>query len=38
MDNAAFHQGKAMQKMIKDSGHNLLYLPLYFPDLNLIEK
>lgn len=29
MDNAAFHKGKDMQKMLEDSGHSLLYLPPY---------
>ena len=38
MDNAAFHKGKHMQKILKDSGHTLLYLPPYSPDLNFIEK
>jgi transposase len=38
MDNASFHKGADMQKLIKDSGHRLLYLPPYSPDLNPIEK
>ena len=38
MDNAAFHNGVEMQKLIKDAGHTLLYLPPYSPDLNPIEK
>lgn len=38
MDNAAFHKGKDMQKIIQDAGHTLLYLPPYSPDLNPIEK
>jgi transposase len=38
MDNASFHKGKEMQKMLEDSGHTLLYLPPYSPDLNPIEK
>jgi transposase len=38
MDNAAFHKGKDMQNMITESGHILLYLPTYSPDLNPIEK
>jgi len=37
MDNAAFHKGKDIQKIIEDCGHNLLYLPPYSPDLNPIE-
>lgn len=38
MDNAAFHKSKDMQKILEDSGHTLLYLPPYSPDLNPIEK
>ncbi|WP_006289453.1 transposase [Holospora undulata] len=38
MDNAAFHKGKDLQKILEDAGHSLLYLPPYFPDLNQIEK
>ena len=38
MDNASFHKGKDMQKMLEDFGHILMYLPPYSPDLNPIEK
>jgi transposase len=38
MDNASFHKGQEMQKIIEDAGHTLLYLPPYSPDLNPIEK
>ncbi|MEM6339074.1 MAG: transposase [Pseudomonadota bacterium] len=38
MDNASFHKGKDMQKMIEDSGHILLYLLPYSPDLNPIKQ
>jgi transposase len=38
MDNASFHKGVDMKKSIEDSGHELLYLPTYSPDLNPIEK
>ena len=38
MDNATFHKSAEMQKAIEDSGHTLLYLPPYSPDLNPIEK
>ena len=38
MDNAAFHKGADMQKLIELSGHTLLYMPPYSPDLNPIEK
>ncbi|ETZ04641.1 transposase [Holospora undulata] len=36
--NATFHKGKAMQKMLEDAGHSLLYFPPYSLDLNPIEK
>ncbi len=38
MDNAAFHKGKDMKKIIEDARHALLYLPPYSPDLHSIEK
>ncbi len=38
MDNATFHKGEEMQNLLQDSGHTLLYLPPYSPDLNPIEK
>ena len=38
MDNASFHKGEKMRKAIEESGHTLLYLPPYSPDLNPIEK
>lgn len=38
MDNATFHKGADMQQLIAGSGHTLLYLPPYSPDLNPIEK
>ena len=38
LDNASFHKGILMQKMIEEAGHSLLYLPPYSPDLNPIEK
>ena len=38
MDNATFHKSQKMQKIIEDSGHTLLYLPSYSPDLNPIQK
>lgn len=38
MDNASFHKGEEMQNVIAESGHTLLYLPPYSPDLNPIEK
>jgi len=38
MDNASFHKCKDMKAMIEESGHTLMYLPSYSPDLNPIEK
>jgi len=38
MDNATFHKGLDIQKIIEDSGHTILWLPPYSPDLNPIEQ
>lgn len=38
LDNATFHKGLSMQRILKDAGHILLYLPPYSPDLNPIER
>lgn len=38
MDNASFHKGSEMQKILAEAGHILFYLPPYSPDLNPIEK
>ncbi|CAK0776747.1 hypothetical protein CCP3SC1AL1_860001 [Gammaproteobacteria bacterium] len=37
MDNAAFHKRLDIQKAIRDTGHALMFLPSYSPDLNPIE-
>ena len=37
-DNASFHQGVNLQKLIEGAGCQLLFLPPYSPDLNPIEK
>ena len=37
MDNATFHKQPEMQHALSASGHTLLYLPPYSPDLNPIE-
>lgn len=37
LDNATFHRRQDIQKVIKDAGHTLEYLPPYSPDLNPIE-
>ena len=36
-DNASFHKGGMIEKIITDAGHILEYLPTYSPDLNPIE-
>ena len=38
MDHATFHKGLDIQKTIEDSGHTILWLPPYSPDLNPIEQ
>lgn len=38
MDNATFHKGAEMREALKKTGHTLLYLPPYSPDLNPIEN
>lgn len=38
MDNASFHHSERMTQMCVDAGVNLVYLPLYSPDLNRIEE
>ncbi len=37
MDNASFHKGGKIVKMIESAGCKVLYLPSYSPDLNPIE-
>ena len=37
LDNARFHQSPTTQKLVKDAGCQLLFLPTYSPDLNPIE-
>ena len=38
MDNATFHKRKDTIYAIEKSGHRILFLPPYSPDLNPIEK
>jgi transposase len=38
MDNATFHKRDDTKKLIKQAGHDLLYLPAYSPDFNPIEQ
>ena len=37
MDNATFHKRSDLKNLIKQTGHELLYMPAYSPDLNPIE-
>ena len=37
LDNASFHQSPSTQKLVDAAGCELLFLPTYSPDLNLIE-
>ena len=38
MDNARFHGKNILEKIIKETGHYLLFLPPYSPDLNPNRK
>ncbi|OEY96169.1 IS630 family transposase [Acinetobacter qingfengensis] len=38
MDNAAFHKRQDIEELLKQNGHQILWLPPYSPDLNPIEK
>ena len=38
MDNCPIHVSKLCQEFFKESGINVLDLPSYSPDLNIIEK
>lgn len=37
MDNASFHKGGRIDKIIQSAGCSILYLPAYSPDFNPIE-
>ena len=37
MDNARIHKGGRIARLCQDAGVRLIYLPPYFPELNLIE-
>lgn len=37
MDNATFHKSAESQRLIKEAGCRILFLPPYSPDLNPIE-
>jgi transposase len=38
MDNASFHNKSKLNKIVADTGHRLLFLPPYSPELNPIER
>jgi len=38
MDNASFHKSQKTKELIESVGCKLIFLPLYSPDLNPIEK
>lgn len=38
IDNASFHQGKSIRKIIEEAGCEVWYLPPYSPDFNKIEN
>jgi transposase len=38
MDNLSSHKGPRVRELIEEKGCELLYLPPYSPDLNLIEE
>jgi len=37
MDNARFHKKSVIEEIIKDTEHEVLFLPPYSPDFNPIE-
>ena len=38
IDNATFHHGEAIKKIVEKAGCEIWYLPAYSPDLNKIEN
>jgi transposase len=38
MDNLSAHKGERIRELVESRGCELLYLPPYSPDLNLIEE
>ena len=38
LDNAAFHKGVSLQRIVQAYGHELMFLPPYSPELNPIER
>jgi putative transposase len=37
MDNAPIHRKTQIKRIVEESGHKVLFLPKYSPDLNDIE-
>jgi len=37
MDNAPIHRKTVIRLLVEDAGHQMIFLPKYFPDLNDIE-
>lgn len=37
MDNAPIHRKNAIKELVKEAGHEVVFLPKYSPDLNDIE-
>ena len=37
MDNASFHRKNKLVPIAKKYGHNIIFLPPYSPELNMIE-
>lgn len=38
MDNCSIHKGDAVEEVIRNQGHTLMFLPAYSPQLNPIEE
>ena len=38
IDNASFHKGENIRKIVEEAGCELWYLPAYSPDFNKIER
>jgi transposase len=38
LDNATFHKGESIKKIVEEADCELWYLPAYSPDLNKIEN
>ncbi len=37
MDNAPIHRKTAIRELVEETGHQVIFLPKYSPDLNDIE-